>query len=43
MLEPKIAPENAKDVLEDLEGLWISATGGGALCSPNGQMLVFEL
>lgn len=34
MLKPKIAPENAKDVLEELEGLEFSATGGGALCSP---------
>lgn len=29
MLEPKIAPENVNDVLEELEGLGITATGGG--------------
>lgn len=29
MLEPKIAPENVNDVVEELEGLGVSATGGG--------------
>lgn len=43
MLEPKIAPENVKDVPEELERLAISAAGGRASCSPNGQMLVLEL
>lgn len=43
MLEPKIAPENVKDVLEEREWLGTSATGGRALRSPNGQMLVLAL
>lgn len=44
-LEPKIATENVKSVLEDLEVGETSNWGGLELwlCGPHGQMLVLEL